>query len=645
MFVSYQDGLSRPVKPALLMMFGAVGMLLLIACANTANLLLARASGRGREISVRAALGAGRGRIIRQLLTESVILFVAGGLLGVALAYWAVPALLALTPPGYLPFETVQVDGIVLIATLALSVATGILFGLAPALSLSRQDLVEAFKDDGTRTTMNRRSGWLRHGLVVTEVALCMLLLVGSGLFIKTFVKLRSVDPGFDIHNVLTARMSLLGDRYATSADVNRLFDLSVERIRRIPGVQDAAVVNGVPIERGLNVNFDYLDTARVEAELTDWRYATTDYFKTMGIEIVKGRGFLESDRAGAPRIAVVSEGFAKRLMKGSAIGRRIQVLPSDGPIEIVGVAKDNSGPLLGRIGPPVMYVPVAQASDAAIRTSHQVLSGELGRPCHASDTGAGAADPGGVPGRGADAAGHGVAQHGGREGVGHGKRSVPDDAAVDFRRDWSVAGSSRDLRLDRILGGPTHARVRDTDGARCDPRPDTFIGHPTGSPARVRRCRRRRGCGDVSYSHAPAVHLRREHAGCDDVCGRRPASPAGRAHREQRPCSPGGSAESGVGIARRIGESSVASRQSSVGVVSRSRQSESSVGIVSRSRQSESSVGVVSRPGGLPWIAPEDVAYRGKGTGACAVDPPRANGLPSDMNDDRTEYRSMPRR
>jgi predicted permease len=369
-FVSYQEGLSRPVRPALLMILGAVGMLLLIACANTANLLLARASGRGREIAVRAALGAGRGRIIRQLLTESVILFVAGGLLGVAGAYWAVPALLALTPPGYLPFETVRVDGVVLIATLALSVVTGIIFGLAPALSLSKHQLVEVFKDEGTRATASR-SAWLRQGLVVVEVALCMLLLVGSGLFIKTFMKLRSVDPGFDIHNVLTARMSLLGDRYSTSADVNRLFELGLERIRRIPGVQSAAVVNGVPIERGLNVNFDYLETPQVEFELTDWRYTTADYFKTMGIEIVKGRGFLETDRAGAPRVAIVSEGFAKRLMKGSAIGRRIQIHPADGPIEIVGVAKDNSGPVLGRIGPPVMYVPVAQASDAAVRVAH----------------------------------------------------------------------------------------------------------------------------------------------------------------------------------------------------------------------------------------------------------------------------------
>ena len=372
-FVAYQEAMGTSVKPALLIMLGAVGLLLLIACANTANLLLARASGRGREISVRAALGAGRGRIVAQLLTESVVLFVSGGMLGVALAYWAVPALLAMTPAGFLPFKGVRVDGVVLATTLGLSVVTGLLFGLAPALSLSRHDLVGAFKDDGTRTTGSRRTGWLRRGLVVGEVALCMLLLVGAGLLIQTFLRLRAVDPGFDLRNVLTARMSLLGERqFATASSVNDLFARGLERIRQIPGVQAAAVVSGVPIEQGLNMNFDYLDTPAVETELTDWRYATPEYFAAMGIQVVQGRGLQDTDRAGAPRVAVVSEGFAKRLLKGNALGRRIQIFSADGPIEIVGVVRDLNGPRLGRIGPPVMYMSTAQASDAEMRTTHQ---------------------------------------------------------------------------------------------------------------------------------------------------------------------------------------------------------------------------------------------------------------------------------
>ena len=371
-FLPFHESVSRSVKPALLMLLSAVGMLLLIACANTANLLLARASGRGREISVRTALGAGRARIIRQLLTESVLLFLAGGLLGVALAYWAVPVLIAMTPPGFLPGQAVRVDATVLGATLLMSVVTGMLFGLAPAISLSRRDLVAAFKDDGTRTTSSRRAGWMRQALVVVEVAVCMLLLLGAGLLVQTFTKLRAVETGFDGGNVVTARMSLVGDRYNTAAAVNRLYDAGLERLRRIPGVQSAAVVNGVPMEWALNLNVDFLETPERELELTDWRYATSDYFKTMGIPIVSGRGFDERDRAGAAPVAVVSEAFAKRFYKGdSALGRRIRVFDTDAPMEIVGVAKDLREHTLSGPIPAVMYVPVAQTHDAAVRTSH----------------------------------------------------------------------------------------------------------------------------------------------------------------------------------------------------------------------------------------------------------------------------------
>jgi len=371
-FIPYQEGLSRGVRPALLAMLGAVGMLLLIACANTASLLLARASGRAREISVRAALGAGRGRIIRQLLTESVLLFVAGGTLGIALAYWSVPTLLSLMPAGYLPFETVRIDRTVLVTTLALSVFTGVIFGLIPAVNLSHQDLVEAFKSDGTRTTSGRQSGWWRRSLVVGEVALCMLLLVGAGLLVQTFVKLRAVDPGFDSHNLLTARMSLMGERYSTAADVNRLYNLGLDRLRAIHGVRSAAVVNGVPIETGLNLNVDLLETEEVEFALTDWRYATADYFTTMAIPIVEGRPFDQRDGGGAPAVAVVSEQFARSIYKGeSAIGRRIRVFQQDGSIEIVGVARDLREQGLSGPVPAVMYVPVVQTHDNAIRTSH----------------------------------------------------------------------------------------------------------------------------------------------------------------------------------------------------------------------------------------------------------------------------------
>ncbi len=369
----FQTSVSRSARPALLMMLGAVGMLLLIACANTANLLLARASGRGREIAVRAALGAGRGRIIRQLLTESVMLFVIGGTLGVLLAYWSVPALLKLTPTTYTVYQDVRIDARVLGAMLLLSALSGLLFGLAPAMSLSRHELVEAFKEDGARTTSNRRSAWLRQTLAVAEVALCMLLLIGAGLLVQTFAKMRAVDPGFDIHGVVTARMSMQGDRYATSEDINRFFDRGLDQIRRTPGVQSAAVVNGVPIARALNLNVDVLDGPDlIERAVVDWRYASTGYFETMRIPIVSGRGFQDGDRAGAAPVAVVSEQFARKFLKGvNPLGHHIRVFKDDGAIEVVGVAKDLSESGLVEPPIPVMYVPVIQANIAGIRASH----------------------------------------------------------------------------------------------------------------------------------------------------------------------------------------------------------------------------------------------------------------------------------
>jgi predicted permease len=372
-FSPLQSTMSSSVKPALLTILGAVGLLLLIACANAANLLLARASGRGREIAVRAALGAGRGRIIRQLLTESVVLAVAGAGLGVLLAHFAVPGLLALTPPGFTVYQDPRIDGAVLAVTLTAAVVTGILFGLAPAIGLSKYDLVEAFKSDSGRTIGTVRSAWLRTTLVVGEVALCVMLLVGAGLLIQTFVRLRAVDPGFDPQGVLVARMSLQGERYATPEAINRFFDQGLERLQRIPGVRSAAIVNNVPIDRGLNLNVDILDgPTLIEDALTDWRYASTDYFRTIGIPIVAGRGFEDRDRAGASPVAVVNEEFARRFFKGTAaLGRHIRIFDTDGAIEIVGIARNVSEQGLRAPGVPVMYVPIAQANPAGVRASH----------------------------------------------------------------------------------------------------------------------------------------------------------------------------------------------------------------------------------------------------------------------------------
>jgi predicted permease len=377
-FEPLQTNLSRGVRSGLLMMLGAVGLLLVIACANTANLLLARASARGREIAVRAALGATRARIAAQLLTESVLLSLGGAIAGAAFAYWAVPLLLAITPPSFRLYQEVGIDRTVFAVTMSIAVLTGLLFGLAPAISVSRANLVESFKDDGTRSIGTARSAWLRRAFVVSEIALCMLLLVGAGLLIKTFARMSAIDPGFDPRRLVTARMALQGERYSTRDAYTRFFDEGLERLRRIPGVEAAALVNGVPIERGLNLNVDILDVLgadgrmKFEDALTDWRYASAAYFSTMGIPIIAGRGFTEQDRAGAAPIAVVNQEFARRFYGDlSPLGRRIRVFDDDGSIEIVGIAKDVREQGLTARLPAVMYVPVSQANAAGVRTAH----------------------------------------------------------------------------------------------------------------------------------------------------------------------------------------------------------------------------------------------------------------------------------
>ena len=376
-FIPLQESQASSVKPLLMIILAAVGLLLLIACTNTANLLLARASGRGREIGVRAALGAARSRIVRQLLTESMLLAVSGGAMGVLLAYWFVPALLSVTPPGFVVADDVRIDATVLMVTGVTAVLTGLIFGIVPALSITRQDLAEAFRSDGIRTTSGRRSRVLRGSLVVTEVAFCMLLLVAAGLLFRTFITLRSIDPGFDPRGVITARMSMQGERYSTPQDLNRFYEQALDRIRRIPGVRGAAVASGLPLARALNLNVDVLDWPensqdRVQDALTDWRYVTPTYFDTMRIPIAAGRPFTERDVAGAPAVAIVSEEFARTLFKGTnAIGRHIRVFDADGELEIVGIAKDlKEGGVKWRPR-AVMYVPLAQTHAQAIKVAH----------------------------------------------------------------------------------------------------------------------------------------------------------------------------------------------------------------------------------------------------------------------------------
>jgi len=378
-FSRFQDTLAAPVRPALLAMLGAVGLLLLIACVNMANLLLARAVGRGREMALRAALGASRRRIVRQLLSESLLLALGGGALGIGLAAVLVPLLLSVTPAQYAPYQNVTIDGTVLMVTLVLTIATGLLFGIVPALTLSRTDLAAAFKEESTRSTGGRKAILARQALGAAEVALCMVLLVGAAVLFRTFWQLQHVDLGFNPDQLLVANMSLQGSRRGTPESASALFDEGLRRIRQLPGVSAAAVVSGIPIDNGLNVLVslgDGVDNDKIPSRLTDWRYASAGYLEAIGIRPTSGRTFSTEDRAGAPAVAIVNQTFARRFYPGqNPIGRHIslrEMIEGDPEYEIVGVVPDvQEQGLTTTESPALMYVPAAQASRAVMDISH----------------------------------------------------------------------------------------------------------------------------------------------------------------------------------------------------------------------------------------------------------------------------------
>jgi predicted permease len=322
------------IKLALWVLMGAVGLVLLIACANVANLLLVRASGREREIAVRQALGVGRGRLIRQLLTESAVLGLAGGAAGVLLAEAALRALIALsaTTVGAASLPRVaeaRIDLPVLLFTIAISLATGILFGLAPAFHATRHNPHEALKE-GARGNASRRSQGLRGALVVAEMALSLTLMAGSGLLIRSFLQLQDVDSGFRSGGVLTMRVPLPVERYPKATQMHAFFRELVDRVRRLPGVDAAGMVSGLPLS---GVGFSGTTTVDTQAvppqEATpeaDQRPATDGYFEAMGIGLVRGRFFDQRDTEDSAPVAIIDETMAKTYWPNQdAIGRRIR--------------------------------------------------------------------------------------------------------------------------------------------------------------------------------------------------------------------------------------------------------------------------------------------------------------------------------
>jgi predicted permease len=292
-----QQTIVRNVRTALLVLLGAVGCVLLIACANVANLLLARATVRAREIAIRAAIGAGHGRIVRQLLTESVLLSLIGGALGLALGAFGVRALLALNPGNIPRIGTdgsgVTLDWTVLGFTGLVSVLTGILFGLVPALQASRADLNSTLKETGSRSGTGLRQNITRALLVISEMALAIVLLVGAGLLIRTFAALHRVAPGFDSHNVLTMNTSLAGSHFDRTAAISDLARQATERIEALPGVEAAAGTCYLPLEGGMGLPFLIEGRPLTNGPVhggAGWAYVTYRFFEVFKVPMVRGR-------------------------------------------------------------------------------------------------------------------------------------------------------------------------------------------------------------------------------------------------------------------------------------------------------------------------------------------------------------------
>jgi putative ABC transport system permease protein len=358
------DAAVGDVRPVLFSLLGAVGFLLLIACANVANLLLVRATARAKEIALRTALGASRLRIVRQLLTESVLLACFGGLLGVLIAQWGMSALLAFAPDSLPRAAEIALDGRALGFACVLALVTGIAFGLVPAFQASRVNLNETLKDGGRGTSDGGRRQRLRSGLVVAEVAIALILLVGAGLLFRSFARLQEVDPGFRPDGALAIDLTLPRKKYGTGPQQAAFIEQATARLAAIPGVQFAGAAQIVPFT-GNDYNLLYkipgrppLPPGTIQGTL--YYAATPDYFKAMGIPLLRGRFFTAADAAGAPRVAIINEALAKlQFPNQDPIGQRINITNADA--EIIGVVGDVKQYRLDGGTRVQAYEPIAQ--------------------------------------------------------------------------------------------------------------------------------------------------------------------------------------------------------------------------------------------------------------------------------------------
>jgi putative ABC transport system permease protein len=327
--VSMTERVVGDMRQPLWILSGAVGFVLLIACANVANLLLARASARQKEIAIRSALGASRGRVTRQLLTESLLLSLGGGALGLLVAWWGVEALVALSSDNIPRVKEVGIDGRVLGFTMLVSLLTGVVFGLIPAIHASRTDLNETLKEGG-RSAATALGQWARRALVVFEVAIALFVLIGAGLMIKSFMRLSEVDPGFKPENVLTMQVALTQGKYPEAAQRVNFFRQMIHRLEALPGVQAVGTISELPMSGQNNdTRFSIEGRAADPANQTyaNARVASPDYFDALGIPLLKGRYFSEADSETAPHVVIISESFAREFFPDEdPIGRHISI-------------------------------------------------------------------------------------------------------------------------------------------------------------------------------------------------------------------------------------------------------------------------------------------------------------------------------
>lgn len=361
----YQELFTGEVRQYLWILLGAVAFLLLIACANVANLQMTRAAGRQREMAVRMAMGASGARVMRQLLTEGILLSLIGGIAGLLLAVWGTELLLAAVPKGLLPsIAVVQVDWRVLGFAFAAALGTGLLFGLAPAWQARHVDVNKTLKEQSSKGSAAR--GRLRGSLVATEVALSLVLLIGAGLLARTFTNLLGVAPGFDPHNVLTFKVALDGARYETTEKAAAFYRDALERISHLPGVEAAAITNKLPLDWQFNMPVVFPSNPD-KLQSVQFRMISPEYFRVMKIAVRQGRAFTDADNPAATPVAIVNEAFAKRFFKEQnpfaqqlSVGRGL----NDPPRQVVGIVADVKQSGLDSPSPSMVFIPIPQVPD-----------------------------------------------------------------------------------------------------------------------------------------------------------------------------------------------------------------------------------------------------------------------------------------